>query len=431
MGREIPRDVDSEQAVLGSILIDPDVVVNVEFLKPEHFYLQKHRWIFEQVLRLHKERQAIDLVTVSKALGEHLDPVGGDLYLTELLEAVPSAVHAASYGKIVHDTYLRRRLLESASEIARLAYDEEKDVEEVIGGAEGSVFSVRSDVIDRRTFTAPQLVEQVYANIELAQANKRTAALPTGYPEVDAYLGGFYRQGLYIIAARTGIGKTAWMLNIAQSLAKRGKRVAIFSLEMSASSLAERLMTTYGHVSLKELRTGKIRDENWPGFAEDLGELSKMPIVVDDTPAVPPSYVRAKAMRLQMEQGLDAVFIDYVQLMESDRRAEKRYQEVGYITASLKNLAKELDIPVVTASQLSRAAENREPTLEHLRESGNQEQDADGVVFLYRERAETGEKIHTEAIVAKNRHGPTGTAHLYWVPRRVAYIPGESSWKGY
>ncbi len=420
-----PQSVEAEEAVLGSILIDPDALLRVsEFLTGDDFYIVKHQWLWDVCLALHERREPIDFVTITRELETRgqLDEIGGAAYVSHLINVVPTAIHAEGYGHIVERAANRRRLLQAASAIARLAYDESSEDDEVSDRAEQMVLSARRSSGARDTRSITQALQEYYARIEyLYEHQGEPCGVPTGFIDLDKLLGGLQKSDLIVVAARPGLGKTSLMLNVALNAVQRfQQRVAVFSLEMSDQQICERMVAQQSGIDSQRLRFGHLTDADWPLFVQTTSSLSEQCLWIDDTPALSPLQLRAKARRLQAEHGLDLIIVDYLQLMSVDRRAENRNQEVTQISQSLKNLARELNVPVLVASQLSRAVEQRadkRPLLIDLRDSGAIEQDSDVILFIYRdgvykESCETPNVA--ELIVAKHRKGPTGTVELYW-----------------
>ncbi len=419
-----PHSVEAEEALLGSILIDTEALDRVSFLADTDFYIIKHQWVWAALQALHTRHEPIDAVTLRRELEARgqLDELGGPAYLTYLMTVVPTALHAVGYGRIVERAANRRRLLRAASDIAQLAYDESADDELVNDRAEQLIFKARRANGGRETRPIAQVLTEYYARIEyLYEHRDEPLGVPTGLIDLDRLLGGLQKSDLDIIAARPGIGKTSLLLNIGLSAAQRfQQRVAIFSLEMSAEQIAERLVAQHAGIDSQRLRTGQLTDEDWPLFVQTTSGLSEAGVWIDDTAGLSSLQLRAKARRLQAAHGLDLIVVDYLQLMTSERRSENRNQEVAALSQGLKNLARELNVPVLVASQLSRAVEQRSdkrPQLSDLRDSGSLEQDADVVMSLYRDAVynpacETPNV--TELIVAKHRKGPTGTVDLYW-----------------
>ena len=422
--KTVPNNVEAEEAVLGAFLIDPEAIYKVlAFLKSDDFYLQKHRWIYESVIRIHERREPVDFITLTTELEQqdHLEAVGGGAYISQLISAVPSAISVESYGRLVEQTSVRRRLLEAAGDIARFAYDERLPVDQVVDHAEKALFGVSQKRSTRDLQPIQEIVPSYYDHIEyLYEHRGELMGVPSGFRDLDRVLGGFQRSDLLILAARPGVGKTSLMLTFALRAAEKRKVVALFSLEMSAEQLVQRLVAQISGIDAQRLRLGQLKDEEWPAFAEAIGHLSELPIYIDDTPSITVLQLRTKCRRLASERGLDMIFLDYLQLMDSDFRSENRVQEVSYISRSLKGLAREIDVPLMTASQLSRAVEQRQdkhPVLSDLRDSGSLEQDADIVMFIYRDELynQNTESPHiADLMISKHRSGPTGTVQLYF-----------------
>ena len=420
-----PHSVESEEAVLGSILIDPEALYRVNaFLTGDDFYIVKHQWVWAAALALHKRREPIDFVTVTRELADRdqLDELGGPAYISHLINVVPTAIHAEGYGHIVERAALRRRMLSAASEIAQLAYDEALEIGAARDRAEQALFAIghRRAANDFESIGA--IIRAYYDQVEYRYEHRdEPLGIPTGFLDLDKLLGGLQRSDLIIVAARPGVGKTSLMLNMALNAARRfHQRVAIFSLEMSKEQIIQRLVSSESEIDSQRLRRGDLYEADWTVFVEASNVLSECDIHVDDTPAITALQLRAKARRLHAEHGLDLIVIDYLQLMSGDTRTENRVQEISYISRSLKALARELNVPVLVASQLSRAVEQRQdkrPMLSDLRDSGSIEQDSDIVAFIYRDELydEASEsKNMAELIIAKHRNGPTGTVNLYF-----------------
>jgi len=422
--KTVPNNVEAEEAVLGAFLIDPEAIYKVlAFLKSDDFYLQKHRWIYESVIRVHERREPVDFITLTTELEQqdHLEAVGGGAYISQLISAVPSAISVESYGRLVEQTSVRRRLLEAAGDIARFAYDERLPVDQVVDHAEKALFGVSQKRSTRDLQPIQEIVPRYYDHIEyLYEHRGELMGVPSGFRDLDRVLGGFQRSDLLILAARPGVGKTSLMLTFALRAAEKRKVVALFSLEMSAEQLVQRLVAQISGIDAQRLRLGQLKDEEWPAFAEAIGHLSELPIYIDDTPSITALQLRTKCRRLASERGLDMIFLDYLQLMDSDFRSDNRVQEVSYISRSLKGLAREIDVPLMTASQLSRAVEQRQdkhPVLSDLRDSGSLEQDADIVMFIYRDELynqNTESPNIADLMISKHRSGPTGTVQLYF-----------------
>jgi replicative DNA helicase len=415
--------LEAEEAVLGSVLINPEAYFEVApFLRPEDFYLHKHRWIWDVFIHLHDQRIPVDFITVSQELDSRrqLDEVGGASFLTHLLNAVPTSLHVEAYGKMIQRDALRRRLLEAATSVAKLAYAEERDINEVVNEAEAAVFAVSEQRQSKDIVPIREVISDYFDQVKLLSERKgEVLGVPTGFYDLDKVLGGLQKSDLLIIAGRPGSGKTGFMLSVAKNAAQINKKhVAVFSLEMSNNQLVQRLMSQETGIDSQRLRLGDLHDDEWPLFIEAAGALGDAPIFLDDTPALTPLQLRAKCRRLDQEYGLDLVIVDYLQLMQGEGRSENRVQEVSYISRHLKQLARELKVPLLAGAQLSRAVEQRQekrPILSDLRESGSLEQDADIVMFIHRGDMYEKEGAKTnvaDILVAKHRNGPTADIQL-------------------
>jgi replicative DNA helicase len=420
-----PHSIEAEEAVLGSVLIDPEAIYRVSsFLKSDDFYIVKNQWVWDACMSLHERREPTDFVTITRELAtrNQLDELGGPAYISHLINVVPTAIHAEGYGHIVERTALRRRLLSAASEVAQLAYEESDDIDRTIDAAEQALFSVSQRRVSRDMVPMSEAIRQYFDRIEyLYEHRGEPLGIPTGFLDLDKMLGGLQRSDLLIIAARPGVGKTSLMLNMALNAARRfHQRVAVFSLEMSTEQIVQRLVSSETGIDSQRLRLGDLHDEEWGLFVQATNALGDAAIYLDDTPSISALQLRTKARRLHAEFGLDLIIIDYLQLMTGDNRTENRVQEISYLSRSLKGLARELNVPVLVASQLSRAVEQRSdkrPVLSDLRESGSIEQDADIVMFIYRDDVydeSSDRKNVAELIIAKHRNGPTGTVELYF-----------------
>jgi replicative DNA helicase len=373
----VPHNIEAEEAVLGSLLIDPEALFRVSpFLKGEDFYIQKNAWIYEAILTVHERREPIDFVTLCDELERRgqLEEVGGAAYITHLINAVPSAIHVEAYGHIVEQAAIRRRLISAASQIAQLAYQEAEEVDLTVDQAEQALFSVSQRRITRDLAPIQEVIRRYYDRIEYLYDHRgEPLGVPTGYVDIDRLLGGLQRSDFILIAARPSVGKTSLCLSVARNAGRHGQHVAIFSLEMSSEQVVQRMVAAETGIDAQRLRLGDLQEDEWPLFVQATGKLADLPIYIDDTPSISALQLRTKARRLHAEHGLDLIVVDYLQLMTGDVRAENRVQEVSYISRSLKALARELDVPVVAASQLSRAVEQRGekvPILADLRESG-------------------------------------------------------------
>ncbi|RMH16902.1 MAG: replicative DNA helicase [Gemmatimonadetes bacterium] len=427
--RQPPYSLEAEISVLGGMLLDKDAVARaVEIVNDSMFYREANRRLYRAMVRLFERGSVVDVVTVAEELKKtgELDDVGGPEYLAELLDAVPTAANVEYHARIVREKALLRRLIDAASGIIRDVYDQgERTVEEVLDTAEQRVFQVAQSH-DRQGFVwIKEVLWPTFEHIEKLQESKGgITGVPTGFPDLDRMTTGLQPGDLVIVAARPSMGKTSWVMNVAQNAAiEHGVPVAIFSLEMSKEQLVQRLLCSEGRVDAQKLRRGRLSPEEYQRLAQAAGHLNTAPMWIDDSPGSTVLEMRAKARRLKSEVNLGMLVIDYMQLMAGHRRTESRVQEVSEISRGLKALARELEVPVVALSQLSRGPEQRtdkRPMLSDLRESGSIEQDADLVMFLYRpeyyasldERPELEGKA--ELIVAKQRNGPTGVVNLYF-----------------
>ncbi len=435
--RLLPHDRDAEEAVIGSVLIDDEALLQVtSFLKESDFYLAKTRWCYEACLSLFERREAMNQVSVAHELSLHdrLEEVGGAAYLAYVVSSVPTSVHVEYYGRIVQRTSVMRRLIEAAQHIATIGYEGDADTEAALARAEDLLFRVRAgrgtrDFVHIREILDTYMEET--AAIELG-ADLHLAPIPTGFSDIDKLLGGgLQRSDMVVLASRPSLGKSTLALNIARHAAEQGSNVGIFSLEMSAEQIGIRLLSSEANVDSHRMRLGMISEAEHKRVMDAIGTLSELPIYVDDTPVQGIVEMRGKARRLQTERGCDLLIVDYLQLISgTSRRSDNRVQEMGEISRSLKGMARDLDVPVLACSQLSRAVEQRpshRPILSDLRESGSIEQDADVVAFIYREdkyiTREDWEKRNptepypeslAEIIVEKHRNGPTGIVPLYF-----------------
>jgi replicative DNA helicase len=420
-----PHSLEAEEALLGSLLIDPDALFEVNnFLRPEAFYRMQNRWIYEAILSLSDRREPIDLITLTEELRrrEQLADIGGEAYVIGLLNTVPTAINAPSYGRLVEATSIRRKLVSAASAIANLAYDEREDINVVIDRAEQTLFAISEERTTRDLVPIRQIAGDYLDRIqELRERGEDFVGIPTGFTDLDRLLGGLNKSDLIIVAARPGMGKTSLQNAMALTAAlKHGKRIAMFNLEMSGEQLVQRMIAAETKIDSQRLRRGQLAEQEMPIFMEAVGRLSETRIFIDDTPSITPNQLRTKCRRLYAEHGLDLVMIDYLQLMQAERSTSNRVQEISEISRGLKGLARELNVPVLAASQLSRAVEQRaekRPLLSDLRESGSIEQDADIVMFIYRDDYynDASERPNIAEInVAKHRNGPTGSIDLYW-----------------
>jgi len=423
--RMAPHSVEAEEAVLGSVLLNSDSLYEVAaFLQPDDFFIVRNSWVWEAILRLHERNEQIDYVTVVEELRQQgrLDEIGGAAYITYLINHTPSSIYAEAYGRIVERAAIRRRLLAAASEIAQLAHEESADINEVIDRAEASLFSVTERRLRKELVPINIAISEYYDRIEhLYEHRGEPLGVPSGFVDLDRLLGGLQKSDLIIVAGRPGMGKTSWLLSVALNAARARARVAIFSMEMSNEQIVQRLISSETGINTQNLRLGQLDDRQWTLFVEAAGTLSNVRIFLDDTPAQSPIQMRTKCRRLYSEHGLDLIIVDYLQLMNSGMgRSENRVQEISFISRQLKQLARELNVPVLAAAQLSRAVEQRQdkrPQLSDLRESGSIEQDADVVMFIYREEVyneNTERQNQADILVSKHRNGPTGVVTLYF-----------------
>ena len=419
----VPHSREAEEAVIGAVLINPEAYYDVaQFLSADDFYIHRNRWIFDTFVSLHDRNEAIDLVTITEELDQkgHLADIGGAAYITKLINNVPSSLHAEAYGHRVEETAIRRRMLEAANKIAKLAYTENLTLDTVMDDSEKAIFNVSQ----RRTTQDLQPIRSVLSDYfdrmeELSKRDEELVGVPTGFIDIDRMLGGLQPSDLLIIAGRPGMGKTGFILSALKNAALTHKKhVAIFSLEMSNEQLVQRIIAQETGIDSTRLRSGKLSPDEWLLFTQAIEVLTDTHIFLDDTPALTPLQLRTKCRRLHLEYKLDLIVVDYLQLMGGDNRSNNRVQEVSDISRNMKILARELNVPVLAAAQLSRAVEQRSdkrPVLSDLRESGSLEQDADVVMFIYRPEVyeeDSQFKNLAEIIIAKHRNGPTGDVQL-------------------
>ncbi|MBV6394107.1 MAG: Replicative DNA helicase [Anaerolineales bacterium] len=418
----VPHSREAEEAVVGAVLINPEVYYDIaQFLSPDDFYIHRNRWIWEAFIRLHESRTPIDMLTLSEDLERagQLNEIGGSAYLTSLINQVPTSLNAESYGRIVEENSLRRRMIQAAKQIASLAYKGDA-IDNVMGEAEKAVFGVSERRNKHDLQSIRTVLSSYYDRIDdLSKRPEDFHGVPTGFYDLDKLLNGLQPSDLLIIAGRPGQGKTGFLLSVAKNAGLTHKKhVAIFSLEMSNEQVVQRLIAQETGIDSQRLRTGKLLENEWPLFTHAIEVFSDTHIFLDDTPAITPLQLRTKCRRLHMEYGLDLVIVDYLQLMSGDTRNDNRVQEVSQISRNLKVLARELNVPVLAAAQLSRAVEQRtdkRPVLSDLRESGSLEQDADIVMFIYRPdqyEKDTDKHNIAQIIVSKHRNGPVGEIEL-------------------
>ncbi|SFK10720.1 primary replicative DNA helicase [Halobacillus dabanensis] len=432
--RTPPHNIEAEQAVLGAIFLEPEAMSTAaEYLLPEDFYRASHQRIFEVMLTLSDRGEPIDLVTVTSALSNNkvLEEVGGVSYLTDIANSVPTAANISYYTSIVSEKSTLRGLIRTATNIVTSGYAEEEDLEDVLNAAEKDILEVSQRKNSSAFKSIKDVLIDVYDNIEQLHHNDgSTTGIPTGYRDLDHITSGFQRNDLIIIAARPSMGKTAFALNIAQNVAVHTEEnVAIFSLEMGADQLVSRMLCAEGNIDAQRLRTGHLETEDWNKLTMAMGSLSNAGIYIDDTPGIRVSEIRSKCRRLKQEHGLGMILIDYLQLIQGNANSkENRQQEVSEISRSLKGLARELNVPLIALSQLSRGVESRQdkrPMMSDLRESGSIEQDADIVGFLYRDDyydQESENQNIIEIIIAKQRNGPVGNVELAFVKEYNKFV---------
>lgn len=427
-----PHNNEAEVSIIGAILIDKDAIVNVaEFLRPEHFYNPNHGAIFESLLELYEERQPIDLITLKERLKNKklIQRIGGAGYLTELVSSVPTAAHIEQYAKIVKDNYTKRELISSASKITDEAFDDGAQAAEILDRAEQSIFSLSQKHLRQGFIPVKETLAESFDRLD--ELHKQVGGLrgvPTGFKDLDSTLAGMQNSNLIILAARPGVGKTAFALNILQHVASKGNMPAgFFSLEMSKEELVDRLLVSQADIDAWKLKTGRLDEDDFSRLSEAMGALAEAPLFIDDTPALSVLEMRTKARRLMAEHGLRFLVVDYLQLMRSAKARDSRVWEVSEISQGLKNLARELKIPILALSQLNRAVEQRgkhRPQLADLRESGAIEQDADVVMFLWREDDDDMENVELE--VAKHRNGPLRRLKLRFRGDRIKFYNVDS-----
>ena len=434
LGKVPPHDVEAEQAVLGSMLTDKDAVISaIEVLKEDDFYRTDNKSIYEAIINLYNRAEPIDIITVKaelESLGK-FEQVGGLEYLASLPDKVPTTANAMTYINIVEDKPTLRNLIKTANEIIELGYDPTEDVSDIMEGAEKKIFNIMQNN-DKKSYSPIKdiLVDSFTQLEELYNRKQHITGVPSGFTELDYKTAGFHGSDLVLIAARPAMGKSAFALNIATNAAVRANvPVAIFSLEMSKEQMVNRILCSEAMVDSNKVRTGKLEEDDWTKLAGSIGPLSDAEIYIDDTPGISVMEIRAKCRKLKLEKNIGMVVIDYLQLVQgSNKRNGSREQEISEISRSLKILAKELNVPVIALSQLSRAVEQRpdhRPMLSDLRESGAIEQDADIVMFLYRDdyyNPDSEKKDIAEVIIAKHRGGSLGTVDLLWLGSYTKFV---------
>ncbi len=427
-----PQDTGAEQSVLGCLMIDKNAVVKVsDFLRVNDFYKIGHQRIYACILDLFSSGEPVDLVSVASALKSRneLEGIGGESYLTELINSVPNALHVATYGKIVQKKRILRELIEASYEIGEMGYNEVEDPQTLMDHAEKRIFRIAQGYLQQKFIPIHTVLAETFDRVDqLTKQGGIHHGTPTGFKDLDNMLAGLHKSDLIILAARPSLGKSSLALDIARNVAVSSKvPVGIFSLEMSTDQVTDRIIAAQGNVDLWRMRTGKMQEMDFVRLQNAMDILSDAPIYINDTPSINALQIKALARRLQAEHGLGLIVIDYLQLMETTNPNYSVVQQVSEISRSLKILARELNVPILALSQLSRAVEQRIPPiprLSDLRESGSLEQDADIVMFIYREdkyRQNTDKKNIAQIIIAKHRHGPTGYVDLYFNPEKVSF----------
>ena len=431
-----PHNLDAEQSVLGALLSDRDAIIRVaSYLRPNDFYRRAHSLIYEAIVSLYNRREPVDLVTLVDELSRqgHIEAVGSEPYLAELISATPTTVHAEYYARIVTRTAVRRRLIDAGSEIVRIGFDDGTEVEDALDSAERILFDVSQRRGEREFRSMREILEDYFDRLDTLHQHKGdVVGVPTGFIDLDKLTGGLQKSDLIIIGARPSVGKSALALSLGYHAAVQHNRtVGMFVLEMSGEQMVQRLLSMETGIDSHRLRMGFIDDSEWNSVVRAFGRLSEAPMFIDDTASVTMMDVRSKARRLAAEHGVDIIIVDYLQLMTSGRRSDNRVHEISEISRGLKQLARELDIPVVALAQLSRAVESRQshvPMLSDLRESGSIEQDADIVMFIHREEMydpDTERRGIADIIVAKHRNGPVGTVHLRFFDKTARFADLE------
>lgn len=429
-----PHDLNAEKSVLGSILIDENAIIKVvESLKPAHFYKSAHNSIYECAINLYEKREPIDLITLPQELKSKklLTEIGGISYLTELVNFVPTASNVEAYSKIIVDNALRRSLISASAKINQMAF-EKSEIDGLLDEAEQELYAVSQDRLHQDFVPISATLQVTFERLdEMSKTKGALRGVPTGIKVVDRMLSGLQKQNLIILAARPSVGKSSFAINCAQYAATTHKKaVGLFSLEMGREQVVDRMISAQGDIDNWRITTGNLHEEDFERYGIAAGELAEAPIYIDDTPGIGILELRTKARRLQMDKGVDLIIVDYLQLIHG-RFTENRVQEVSEISQALKNLARELKIPVLALSQLSRAVEirggDKRPQLSDLRDSGSIEQDADVVMFLYRPNEE--DRINHKLLIAKHRNGPTGEIDLFFKADRTRFFEAETKIK--
>ena len=432
-----PHDEEAEQAVLGAILIDKDAIISVsQLISPENFYDERHQIIYEAMISLYEERKPVDLLTITDVLKKKKkhDKVGGSAYLSSLTNVVPTAANSEYYAGIIREKYVRRSLIQISSEITEEAFTEDKEANEILSTSEQQIFKISQEHVKQGFIHIKETLSESFDRLEeLQKTGAGLRGVETGFVDLDNLLSGLQASNLIILAARPGQGKTAFVINIAQHVAIANKQpVGVFSLEMSKEELVDRLLVSQSDIDAWKLKTGRLAEDDFDKLSVAMGALAEAPIFIDDTPGLSIPEMRTKARRLQSEHNLKLLIVDYLQLANPGKKFENRVNEVSYISQSLKNMARELKIPVIGVSQLSRAVEQRgggKPQLADLRESGAIEQDADVVMFLYSADEEFTSQRIVNVLIAKHRNGPVGEKELLFRGDRIRFYNVEHTTK--
>lgn len=433
-GKVPPQNLDAEMSLLGAVLIDEEVLADIsEHVSAGDFYDKRHGIIFDAMMRLYEKHRPVDLLTLTDQLKrkKELNTIGGSAYLTDLTNYVPTAAHAEAYAEIVAQTAVRRRLIKASGDISELGFDEDITTQELLEKAEAELFSVSDQSLKQDLVSLESILNDSFDRLEELSKNKgKLRGVRTGYRDLDNMTAGLQRSDLVVLAARPAMGKTTLVTNLAYNVATIAKQpVLFFSLEMSKEQLVDRMLADASGVNAWNIRTGNLSSDEFSNLSEAMGELSEAPIYIDDTPGLSVLEMRTKARRAMHDHPLGLIVIDYLQLMQANGRSDgNRVQEVSEISRGLKLIARELNVPVIALSQLSRSVESRSPKipqLADLRESGSIEQDADIVMFIYREayyNPDTEKGNITDLIIAKHRNGPTGSVQLYFHPERLRFV---------
>lgn len=437
-----PQSLDAEMSLLGAILIDDEILSEIsDKLKPRDFYDKRHASVFDAMLSLYEKRKPVDLLTLSDELQnkKKLEEIGGSSYLSELTNYVPTSAHATAYSDMVQSKAMRRRLIKTSSNLSELAYNEDRSVQELLEQAEADLFSVSDEHLKQDLVSLEHILAESFDRIEELHRDKsKLRGIPTGYKDLDLKTAGFQKSDLIILAARPAMGKSTLAVNLAYNVATEAKKsVLIFSLEMSKEQLVDRMLADAAGIDAFNIRTGNLSEDDFGKLSDAMGEMAEAPIFIDDTPGLSVLEMRTKARRQAHTHPLGLIIVDYLQLMQSSGRnySDNRVQEVSEISRGLKLIARELDVPVIALSQLSRSVESRSPQipmLSDLRESGSIEQDADIVMFIYREEMynpDTDNKHITDLYISKHRNGPTGKIQLYFHPERLRFMSLDRSGK--